>query len=174
LQLILSPENGWEEISHDGESIERLTAEGLYPLFGLAAITVFIQGLYVRTFQLVPTLQKAMAVFIVLFIAFFIGKALMEAYLARFTDGEPGNRQAATFTVYIMALLAMIQILTNCVPVEVPLLLFLPAFVAPVIWKAKNWLDILPRLEGSFMMFAIGVLLMPTICLNCLMNLLFF
>ena len=174
LQLILSPTNGWEEISHDGESIERLLAEGLYPLIGLASLTVFVQGFYSMTFELTTLLQEALAVFIVLFIAFFLGRVLMEGYLPRFTDTEPGSRQAGTLAVYTTAMLALIQTVSNCTPVELPLLVFLPLLVAIVIWGARTWLDIKPEKEGEYMMFAIAVLLLPTIILNFLINLLIF
>ena len=37
-QLILSPGNGWEDISHDGEDPKVLAAKGLYPIIGFASI----------------------------------------------------------------------------------------------------------------------------------------
>ena len=34
-QLILSPGNGWEDISHDSEDPKSLAANGLYPIIPL-------------------------------------------------------------------------------------------------------------------------------------------
>ena len=45
-QLILSPGNGWEDISHDGEDPKVLAAKGLYPIIGFASITAFAQFFY--------------------------------------------------------------------------------------------------------------------------------
>lgn len=39
LQLILSPGNGWEDLSHSKTEPETMLSKGLYPLLGVMALT---------------------------------------------------------------------------------------------------------------------------------------
>ena len=63
-QLILSPGNGWEDISHDGEDPKVLAAKGLYPIIGFASIMAFAQFFYNEELSLVILLQRAIIIFV--------------------------------------------------------------------------------------------------------------
>ena len=172
LQLVLAPSNGWEEVSHDGAEPERLAADGLYPLMGLAAATVFIQGCYDKIYDVTSLLQRAMVVFMSLFISYWAGAALMDNYINRFTDTDISSKLTRTVTIYIISLLAVIQVIENLVPVEFTVIRFLPAFAAIVLWKATAYLSIRKADEGLYIIFALGVLIIPWMLINTLLSLL--
>jgi hypothetical protein len=173
LQLILSPVHGWEEISYDGAQVDKLTAEGLYPLMGLAAATAFVQGFYDVEFSLMRLIQTALAIFIVLFISFWFGRSMMETFLEKYTEKEPGTLVGGTVAVYTSALLCLIQIFNNFMPVELPILMLLPTFIIIIIWNADQYLSIAKDMRGQFLGFATLVLIAPSIALNYILSLLF-
>ena len=67
LQLIISPVNGWEDISHKGTDAKRLATEGLYPLLGITAISTFIRFFYDDDLTLINLIGKGKYYVIALF-----------------------------------------------------------------------------------------------------------
>ncbi len=45
-QLILSPGNGWEDIAIADDNPQSIASRGFYPLIAIAALSVFMQGVY--------------------------------------------------------------------------------------------------------------------------------
>lgn len=170
LQLTLSPAHGWEEVSAQGAEPSRLASEGMYPLIGVASATVFISGCYCPTYEVGEMVQRAMVVFLSLFIAYWIGASLMDGYINSFTDTEVSPRRARTVTCYIISLLAVIQVIENLVPLDFAVIKFLPAFCVIVLWKATVYLSIKKNREGPYICFVIGVLILPWMLLSFVFN----
>lgn len=144
LQLLLSPRHGWDEVSHDVTEPDELASHGLYPLIGLASVTYFVQGIYSAHFELVPYLQGALAIFLSLFISFFIGKYVLESTTAQFIDtGKLNTFKTNTLSTYIVGILAVIQVVSNLMPVQVILVYLLPIVAIITIWKSCQYLDIM-------------------------------
>ncbi len=172
LQLLLSPQHGWEEVSRDGLTPEYIASHGLYPLIGLASVTYFVQGIYAVQFELVTLLQHALAVFMSLFLSFFIGKLGLETFTARFVDtGKLNVFKTDTLAVYIIGILGIMQIVGNVIPVQTVLLYLLLVFAVVVIWNSCRYLDIAVEKEAVFTAMAIGVLVAPKILLDVLFSL---
>lgn len=171
LQLLLSPAHGWEEISCEGRDPERLSNEGMYPLFGLAATTAFVQGLYINNSEISALLQLALIEFMALFVSYWIGTALLENYVNHFTDTDVSTKCCRTVAVYISSTLAIIQIIENLVPVEFTVIKFLPAFSAIVLWKATAYLSIKKTEEGRYILFALATMIIPWMLLTTILSL---
>jgi hypothetical protein len=140
---------------------------------GLAAATAFVQGFYDVDFSLMRLIQTALAIFIVLFISFWFGRSMMETFLEKYTEKEPGTLVGGTVAVYTSALLCLIQIFNNFMPVELPILMLLPTFIIIIIWNADQYLSIAKDMRGQFLGFATLVLIAPSIALNYILSLLF-
>ena len=172
LQLLLSPLHGWEEVSRDGLAPEFIASRGLYPLLGLASVTYFVQGIYAVQFELVTLLQHSIAVFVSLFLSFFIGKLGLETFTARFVDtGKLNVFKTDTLSAYIIGILGIIQIVGNVLPVQTVLVYLLLGFVIIVIWKSSRYLDIAAEKELGFTAMATGALIVPKILLDVLFSL---
>lgn len=169
LQLLLSPVHGWEEVSRDGLTPEHIASRGLYPLIGLASVTYFVQGIYAVHFELVPLLQHALAVFVSLFLSFFIGKLGLETFTGKYVDtGKLNIFKTDTLAAYTIGILGIMQIVGNLLPVQTVLVYLLPVFAVIVIWKSCRYLDIAVEKETSFTAMTIGVLIVPKILLDIL------
>ncbi|MDE6396875.1 MAG: hypothetical protein K2K84_06365 [Muribaculaceae bacterium] len=174
IQLMLSPGHAWEDISNEDAPPEKLISGGLYPLMAIMLITAVVNGAFaIGSFDLVRQLQIALAQFIALFIALYAGRTLIETFLPRYNEtGENDPVGAATVAVYATGIMTLIQIVENLIPVELIVIKFLPAFAAVIVWKAQNYLDLLPEHSGLFMVIAIGVLIGPVLLINLVMGLL--
>ncbi len=142
LQLILSPGRGWEDIEANNPDPEVLLAKGLYPLLGLTAATEFLVFIWSRHAELGNVLMRALADFGSYFIALFIARLIFELYLRHFTAGQPDERRAFSVIIFGIGLMVLIQIISNCIPVNIVVLKFLPLYVVLVLYKAAAYLDV--------------------------------
>lgn len=173
LQLILSPLHAWEEISYEDIGPEHLAARGMYPLLGLVALSAFLHGLYQKAFEVGAQLQEAVGQFVALLATYYIGVAMFDTFVSRFSTKEVSTNKSRTIAIYIVALLAIIQIIDNVVPIEIIILQFLPLFAAIVLAKATTYLAIDKKKEGGYILFAIGALIIPWFVFKTLLAFIF-
>lgn len=172
LQLFLSPVKGWEEVARENVSPNALMDKGFYPLTAIVAITAFCKGFYgMAPFDIVTQLLTAITQFLALFLGVMVGRATFESLLSQFT-GQPVNvLRAHTVVVYCIGLMALIQVIINLCPIELPVLWFLPAFVAIVAWQSRMYLEVKSELSMKFFIFAAAVLIVAPLVFNKLLDL---
>lgn len=166
LQLILSPGRGWEDISHEGRDPERLVSEGLYPIIGLASVSVFIQKIYHSDFDIVTLLERAMIIFISYYVTLFIARIIFQSCMRKYVDGEPNNNKFTTMTVYSIALMAFITIIDNLLPVHMDMLYLLPIAIALIMWKASAYLAVKKDRDYVYAIWAIVAIIVPPMLLQ--------
>lgn len=162
LQLVMSPHRGWEEVSADSRSAEQLTQTGLYPLIGIAALSEFIQYFYVRELGLITLLERALAEFVTYFATYFIARTVLEMAMPSLVSGEPNARKIDRLVIYSLSLMVIIEIIANALPVNIPIVTFLPIVVLVVIWKSSLYLSV--RQDREIMYVAVAgcsVILLP-------------
>lgn len=173
-QLIISPTPGWEDISHDGCNAKRLAVRGLYPLLGIMAMSAFIAYIYNCELSFSALLQNAVITFVEYFITYFIAIFLFSLYISKFIDGEQNEKRNMTFITYNIAILALIRIIDNCMPVELSLIQFLPIYVAIVMWKGMKYMAVNKNKVGQFMLLSILSIILPPYLLSMLFALMSF
>lgn len=171
LQLIISPARGWEDIAARGEEPRAIASSGFYPLIGITACTVFIQRFYVSSLSLVTMIQNVVVTFVQYFVTFFFAVFLFSFFLKRMVDGEPNEKKYTTFILYNLGLLAVINIIGNCLPpIDLSIVQFLPVVVVLVMWMGMRYLAV--RATSSFAFTALSVvsILLPPYILGCLFH----
>ncbi len=157
IQLVLSPTHGWEDISRENPDPKELTARGLYPLMGIAAITEFLAFAYERNISIDKVLVRAVADFGAYFIGFFIAKLVFDIYLKNLTSSEPDKSNVATFSTMAIGLMVFIQIISNCLPWKsLVFVKLLPLYTILVIFHAAPYLKIRKNREMNFVGIATG------------------
>lgn len=170
-QLAIGPQHGWEDIAIDDQDPERLTADGLYPLLGVVAISAFFQIFYHHELGIVYPLERAIIIFSVYFATLLFAQNVVPSALDKCVDGgEVDLQRASTFIIYSLGLMALVSMVENLVPLELSLVQFLPVLVALVMWKATRYLHIMPTQNGRFIFAAIVFVLLPPILLNMLLS----
>lgn len=161
-QLTLSPANGWEDIAAAREDVTRLQSGGFYPLTALTTVSVFIAFFYHDGLTLSTMLTDAIVTFVMFFLGYFASSFILSIYMPRLAEGGYSERRCNTFVIYTLAMLEVIAIIQNCVPITLALTLFLPIYVGIVMWKGVRYMDVPAENTGKFMIVAIfGVLLPP-------------
>lgn len=159
-QLILSPGHGWEDIAQADTSPRELAMKGYYPLAGLAALSVFMQGVYHHALFL-TLLMRMMVTFLVYFTGYFFGVFMLSLFAEPMLSRGYDERRAHTFVLYSLGLLALITLLINCLPVTREMLFFLPLYAALVEWKGIAYMGVKADKTGPFMLIAILGILCP-------------
>lgn len=160
-QLLISPGKGWEDISYAGKPHANLASEGLFPLLGIAAITVFIGYLYDTDYTLVQLLQKAIVIFVKFFATYFLAGVLFSIFVSKMVDGDLNEKKSQTFIIYNIALLALYSIFENCLPMQLTFVKFLPLYSAIIIWKGIRYLGIKQDSILEFSIFGTATIVVP-------------
>lgn len=162
LQLVLLPFRGWEDVSANLSEPERLLREGYYPLLVIAALTEFVRLFYHGHGGFMTVLELAIALFGSFFVAFFIAKIILNHYLEPFVDGEINPIKIATFIIYGLGLLLLIEIIENLLPTDLTLVKFLPLFVALILYNGSTYLSIRQGTELRFLcVVTLGIIVVP-------------
>ncbi|MCM1076549.1 MAG: hypothetical protein NC411_04230 [Bacteroides sp.] len=159
-QLILSPGNGWEDIGKANIDTRSIAVHGYYPLIALAALSVFMQGVYHHV-EFLVLFMRMIVTFLVYFVAYFFGVFMLSLFVEPTLDGRYDDKRCHTFVLYTLGLLALISFIINVLPVTSAMLFFLPFYVALIQWKGCGYMKIRPDRTGIFMIIAILGVLMP-------------
>ncbi|MDE5628351.1 MAG: hypothetical protein K2I69_02200 [Muribaculaceae bacterium] len=140
IQLILSPQRGWDDIAETNPDPEELLRTGLYPLMGLTAATEFLGLAYHHGKSLAEVLVGAVGDFGAYFISIFIAKLIFELYLESFCHVEHDRRRSFSLIIFGIGLMVLFQLLRNCLPWNLLILKFLPVYVILVLSKANKFM----------------------------------
>lgn len=161
-QLLLSPGNGWEDVSRLGQRPSQIARQGYFPLSALAGASVLLSWIYHGGVSAWSVCMRAVLTFVMFFLSYFVGTFVMSVALAPCVDGRPSMMRAQTFVLYTLGLLALLTLVVYCLPMTAVILFFMPIYVAIIMWKAVRYLKIRPERVGAFMLTAIcGVMLPP-------------
>lgn len=143
LQILMSPRRGWEDVVTDGQSPRHVLLHGVTPLAGIAAATVGLQFFYQHNPQPDALLINAVVTFSRYMLTYFIAVGLLTYALPRLTFNDAIERERIELlAAYCVGIMALIGILENILPMEIPLLQFLPLYVVVVIIQARWFIDI--------------------------------
>lgn len=159
-QLILSPGNGWEDIAKADIPAADIARRGYYPLIAVAALSVFMQGMWHHV-EFIVLFMRAIATFLVYFVSYFFGVFVLSLFVEPNLTHRYDEQQSETFTLFTLGLLALITIIINVLPVTSAMLYFLPLYVALIQWKGCAYMGVSPDRIGIFMIIAILGVLMP-------------
>ncbi|HJE39082.1 MAG: hypothetical protein C7K11_02185 [Candidatus Amulumruptor caecigallinarius] len=171
LQLILSPRNGWEDISLDDDRRTYPTAASYYTFIGVVAASWIVQWAYHPDyFHVAKLIELVIVTYAVFFVCYFVGTFVMSVALE--TLVKPGididEHRTRTFTLYALALLSAVLLLGLLLPATTPVIWFLPLYVLVIMWKGARYLRISKHKIRSFVTTALLGVLVPPMLLGLL------
>lgn len=172
LQLIVNPGRGWEDISHDGEKPSDICARGFYPLLAVAALSC-VGGFWKMDSDatLVSVIQEAIITFAAYFATMFLAESIFNLTMAKICDKEPSAVKSSTVIIYSLAIMALINILINLMPLDFAVLHFLPIYVGFILYKAMRYLSVDSEKTGHYMFVAVFSIILPPYALTFIFNL---
>ncbi len=174
-QLILSPAQGWSDISYASMPVRRLVSSGLYPLLAVTGLTMLLKGVYHPGSETWTVLiEMAIVDFVKFFVCYYIAVFFFSSYIHRFSDAEPSEKRVHTFVIFSISQLALMNLLENCLPIDLTVIGFLAIYVAVVMLRGVKYMAVRPDKVESFMIFAVCTVIVPCYLLGWLFNVLFF
>ncbi|MDE6049965.1 MAG: hypothetical protein K2G09_09790 [Paramuribaculum sp.] len=169
-QLILSPYQGWSDVSHDSVPVNRLLSAGFYPLILLTALAVFLQGVYHPGFTFIILFEKCIVVFVEYFISFFIARFIFTSFIHRYITSEISEKRNDTFIIFPLSLLALATLVENCIPIYMPIREFFAIYVAIIMWRGTRYMAVRSEKVESFMIMSILAVIVPPFVIGFLFN----
>lgn len=160
-QLLLSPGNGWEDIARANRDPLYLARSGFYPLCLAAAVSAWADAVYHPGLSVWTLLLRSLVIFVAFFLGYFIATFCLAVFLPRLCDGKSRLARVQTFALYVLGLLALLIVTVSWLPMAAVLLVFMPLYVALIIWKGTTYMRILPDRVPAFMILAVAAVMLP-------------
>lgn len=169
LQLIVNPAKGWEDISHDHDDHVMLSRVGFYPLLGIGTLSCFMNMLKIgQNVAFMQAFESAIIMLTVYFATLFIAGAAFGYYMPKISYKEPSTLRNTTFIVYTLSIMLLIEIIINIIPINFPVLYFLPIYLGVIMYKGTAYAGINPDKEGHFMFLSVFSIIAPPYLLGLL------
>ena len=172
LQLILAPVKGWEDVSADGLNHESLFKKGLIPLLVITALSSYVRLLFDIDASFIGVLQQSIVTFIKYFATYYVASLTFAVYLPSCINGEFSHKKCYTFITYGITLLAIVNIIENCIPVELAVVYIMPVYVMYILWRGLRYLSVSFDGVGQFIFLTVSVIMIPPVLLQYLFSML--
>lgn len=171
LQLLLSPNHGWEDIAYDNPPLRRLMVSGFVPWLLLAAVSSLVSFFYSGDYNGLMMVIAVLVMFLKYFVTYFIAGFLFQMFIPFLSKGAYVENNCNTLVMMSISLLALIGIIRNCVPVDMPVVNFFPLYVLLIMWRGNRYVKV-PRINGwRFTVLCFLSTLLPPFLLQTLFNL---
>lgn len=167
LQLVLAPSKGWVDVAKAEPDPLRMLLFGLLPVSVLAGASVGVSVLWDSRVHVSSLIIGGVVTFAVYLLTYFIAQALLTALLPRITeDGLIDRERVSLFAELCVGMMAIIAMIENLLPAEVPILQFLPLFVVVVMYRARGFLGVDQTKVGLMLAFGIIAVILPVYILD--------
>lgn len=148
----------------------RSARRGLYPLAGVAALTSFMTVVYHPGSSAVALIIAAILRFGAYFAGYFITIFALTTCLPRISmpGREASQRDIHLFAVCMMGLMAMVGLVRNCLPSDFAIVNFLYVYLAIIMWRAENFLRVMPGKSVVFVIMAVVSVIVPPLLIMML------
>lgn len=169
--LIVSPANGWKDISKYKIPKDLILRKLYYPLLAILALTSFVGFFYSGGKGLAFYIQFAAINFARYFFGYLISIFLISNVIEFKEEGKSISDRLHVFVLYNYSILVIIEIIENILPIPSAILDLLPLYLIYVIWKGMKFLKI-ENGETKFLILSSIIILLPPFLLKFILNLL--
>ncbi len=162
IQLLLSAEHGWEDISAAAERAEDIQRKGFLPLICIVAASQLLRLCFEPELKVMSALAAVVAVAGAFFASLFIAKMALEVVIPRYIDSGVNVEKVHVLVLYTLGLTALYRLIYNMIPTPMMLLKLLPLLSLLVILRSTKFLGI--KTDKGLRLIAVGflaVILLP-------------
>ena len=142
IQIILSPKRGWEDASYDGYDAEKLFKNGFLPFIIIVGASVFMRSVMHEDFEWITLALQSFVCFLKYFLTYFIGHTVLTYYLPSASDVPYSEKRTTAYLVYTIGILGIVNILANCMPVDMAIIYMLPLYLLIVFWRGTRFMAV--------------------------------
>ncbi len=162
LQLLLSPKRGWEDVSYDDFNMKSLLICGFIPWIAIVSCSELIRFAYLENCLWIPLIASVLCTFLKYFISYFIAGFAFSVYVPSITHGAGEEQIDNTVIIYGLGVLALLDLVKNCLPVDLAFLNFYPLYVLYILWRSERYIKVLPGERVGYVLLCLfGVVLQP-------------
>lgn len=172
VQLVMSPVHGWEDISYDNPDLRRLMTKGWLVWLLVASCTVVLRPAYMGNFEWFDAMARFLATFIKFFVTFYIGGFMFSAFMGVITQGAGVERLNNTLIVFSVGLLIMIDVIKNCLPVDISMINFFPLYVLYIMWRGERFVKVAAGRQLQYVALSFVSVILPPYLIQMMLNLL--
>ncbi|MCH5216532.1 MAG: hypothetical protein J1F10_06285 [Muribaculaceae bacterium] len=166
--LLTSPVNGWKQIGKYNIPKDYLLSKLFAPLIGLVGISAFALFFYEQGVGIVSILQRAIIQIGGYYFGYNISSYILIAYSQN--DNKAETNRIFVFCMYCYSLLMIFSIIENLIPPNMVIIFkILPLYVAFIIWKAAEYINI-EMSESRFVLVFVLSVMLPYYILSILLN----
>lgn len=169
LQLFLAPSQGWKDIELDDCDESMLERRGFLPFALLSAVSVFMQLVYHPSISAIRLLIDCVIELGALIAGYYFAVAVMSASLPSICFDEPSRRRIRVFCLCGLGLYALLGLIRNCMPSDFAIIYFLLIYLAIILWRANDYLDVMPDMTLRFVLLSIICVIMPPLVIELIM-----
>ena len=169
--LLLSPRNGWKEIKRYNTPAKLMLSKVVYPLIALLSLSAFVQLLYNSELTISIGIQQAIIEFSKYFFAYLLVNYLMTGFFPTVVNNKTTANKVSVFLQYNMAVLIIINIINNLLPIPFTYLNILYLYVFFVAWKADEFLGIAENKDKKFLVISAALLLLIPVSIKFVLEL---
>lgn len=167
----MSPVHGWEDISYDAPDSRRLVVSALIPWLILVSLSSMLPGVYSGTLTLLSALHSVIATFLMFFITYYLAVAAFSFYMPSLSGGSAREQNNNTLILFSVCLLALIEMIKNCLPVDLGMLNFFPLYVLYIMWRGARYLKVTRSNRLQYVCLAFLTILLPPYILKFIFSL---
>lgn len=171
LQLIMSPAHGWEDISYDAPDARAMVTHALLPWLIVVALSSLLGCYFDGTLSLITGLHSVLSTFLMFFVTYYLGVAAFEFYMPSITSGHSIESNNSLLILFSISLLGLIEVLKNCMPVDMAMINFFPLYVLYIMWAGARYVKVNYNNRSNFATLSLFAVILPPYILQFLFSL---
>lgn len=160
IQLIISPDNGWEDVLQSSNTMRARFMMGW--MIVIAAISCFVALFYDPHISVLSIVQHAIVIMVVYWATVFIADFVLSWSFPRFNEGVVDDRNMSIVISYTVSLLTIQTLLTSLLPVTFAMLELWPVYVVVILWRAMKSFQFDSKYTGRYLMAVIIAFILPS------------
>lgn len=159
-------------MSYDNTDARKLLIYGFIPMIFIAALTVFVRCFYHSDVSQVALLQQSIVCFIKYLVTVYIAGYFFSIIMPLCVDGAVNDNKYHTFIILSLSLVVILNIVQNCIPVELPLLHLVIVYIVYVMWRGLRYLTISFNGVIRFLILDVLTIILPPYVIQLIFNVL--
>lgn len=160
VQLVISPDNGWEDVLQSSNPLRARYMMGW--MIVLAALSCSISMIYFPHITLLTVVQRAIVTMVVYWATVFIADFVLSWAFPRFGDGVLDERAMSIVISYTVSLLTLQTMLSSLLPMTFAMLELWPVYVVVILWRAMKCLRFGSVVTGRYLVAVIIAFILPS------------
>lgn len=170
IELVLSPNQGWADLSDDIPDSRYVEIHGLFPWLGIVALSSVFGLLYNTVDGFTGFISTAIITLGMYFLGYYVAVLSMSCFAENYIDstsadfalnGPVYEARIKILVAYCVGILALFKLIENCLPSHLTLLHFLPFYVGIVVWKGMNFMQVKKEYYAQYLLVSIISIIAP-------------